>query len=59
MKINLNTRSASELIGLMEAMDIRSPSHLVQMLITKQYKTVHSPSVEEEPNEQRSKEKEV
>jgi hypothetical protein len=59
MKIALNTRSASELIALMEAMDIRSPSHLVQLLITKQFKSVHSPSVEEEPNEHHRKEKEV
>lgn len=57
MKITLNTRSASELVALMEVMNIRSPSHLVQVLITKEYKTVHSPFVEEELNEQRSKEK--
>lgn len=59
MKITLNQRSTDELVALLERLDIRSPSHLVQLLITKEYKTVHSPSVEEVIYEQRSKEKEA
>jgi len=47
MKITLNQRSTDELVALLERLDIRSPSHLVQLLITKEYKSVHSPSVEE------------
>jgi len=46
MKININQRSTEELLVLMNQMELKSPSHLVQLLITKAYKSI--PIVEDE-----------
>lgn len=46
MKININQRSTDELLALMNQMKLKSPSHLVQLLITKAYKSI--PIVEDE-----------
>lgn len=45
MKIHINDRSSQELLSIMEAMNVRSPCHLVQVLITQAYKSI--PPVEE------------
>ena len=54
MKININDRSTQELLSVMEAMSIRSPSHLVQVLITQAHKSI--PLVEDQFNAQLTRE---
>lgn len=40
MKVTINPRAADELIEVMRVLDIQSPSHAVNTLITKFYKNL-------------------
>lgn len=49
MKVTINPRAADELIEIMQVLNITSPSHAINTLITKFYKnlTVENPTLVE------------